>query len=134
MENKSSFQFKGYIITKSNFELKDGDSNELNIEVGVNGELDEKEKKFNLTMKIHVNSDDKSIDIYIESKGNFEYENIPEDQLNNFLFMNAPAILFPYLRAYITSLTSFSGVRPIILPTLNLQGIKEELNNNTVRI
>jgi preprotein translocase subunit SecB len=133
MEKKSNFQFKGYIITKSNFELKDGDSNELSIEVGASGELIEDEKQFHLTLKVQVKSDDESVSIYVESDATFEYGDIQGEQLNNMLFMNAPAILFPYLRAYITNLTSYSGVRPIILPTLNLQGIKEELENNTLR-
>ena len=52
------------------------------------------------------------------------------DKLSRFLYLNAPAIMFPYLRAYISSLTALSGINPITLPTLNLSGLKSELESN----
>ena len=56
---------------------------------------------------------------------------IEEKQLNNYFYINAPAILFPYIRAYITTLTSLSGLKPIILPTLNLIGLGKDLADHT---
>ena len=51
--------------------------------------------------------------------GIFEFD---EDLTNKQLFFsqNAPAILFPYIRAYISALTALSGIPTITLPTLNL--------------
>jgi len=56
------------------------------------------------------------------------------DNLNSFFFMNAPALLFPYLRAFISTLTNLSGFEPINLPTLNMSGLGEELKKNTSNI
>lgn len=44
------------------------------------------------------------------------------------LEINGTAILFPYLRSFITTLTSNAGIPPLVLPTLNIQKIIEEKN------
>ncbi len=44
--------------------------------------------------------------------------------------MNAPAILFPYIRSYISTLSTLSGLSPIVLHTLNLTSLKDELLDN----
>ncbi|MFZ2727026.1 MAG: protein-export chaperone SecB [Methylococcaceae bacterium] len=38
---------------------------------------------------------------------------------SNFVKINAPAIAYPFLRAYISNLTLNSGFSPVILPTIN---------------
>lgn len=50
--------------------------------------------------------------------------------LPHYFAVNAPAILFPYIRAYISLLTSLSGVGTVLLPTLNLSSLSKELLNN----
>ena len=45
---------------------------------------------------------------------------IDEDfKISDFPKVNAPAIAFPYLRAYISNLTLQSGFEPVILPSIN---------------
>ena len=53
-------------------------------------------------------------------------QDIDEKMRASFFNVNAPAILFPYVRAHITTLTSLSGIKPIILPTLNLSSRNEQ--------
>lgn len=38
---------------------------------------------------------------------------------SDFVKVNSPAIAFPYLRSFITTLTTNSGVHPFILPAYN---------------
>lgn len=53
--------------------------------------------------------------------GLFEFDRDVDEKLKSTFFnSSAPAILFPYVRAYVTTLTGLSGVNPVILPTLNL--------------
>ena len=54
--------------------------------------------------------------IVLELAGRFDSEEDWNDQWET----NALAILFPYARTIISSLTSQSGREPIILPTVNL--------------
>jgi preprotein translocase subunit SecB len=57
--------------------------------------------------------------IYIVMDGCFL---VPEGasaiQISNYKHQSSPMILFPYLRAYITNITSASGLDPIILPSI----------------
>ena len=41
--------------------------------------------------------------------------------------LNGPAIVFPYIRSFISSMSSLSGFETITLPTLNLSGYREQL-------
>lgn len=56
------------------------------------------------------------------------------DNLGMFFYTNAPALLFPYIRAYISTLTNLSGFEPINLPTLNMTQLGKELEQNTSEI
>ena len=71
----------------------------------------------------------------MDTVSNFSFDSqIEITQLNKYFYMNAPAILFPYIRAYISTLSVLSGIEPITLPTLNLSGLGKELEKNTVEI
>ena len=53
------------------------------------------------------------------------------NDIPDFFYKNSIAILFPYVRAYISLVTTQANVPGIILPTYNLSGLEEELRNNT---
>ena len=122
----SNFQFKGFSIKKSLMEIN-GETNEENLSVKfkAGGVLNKKEENFLLQLEIIL--DGETVNINIVSEGYFVYENMEEDLLSGFLFLNAPAILFPYLRAYISTLTNLSGIAPLTLPTLNLTSLRPQL-------
>ncbi|QJB42780.1 protein-export chaperone SecB [Chitinophaga oryzae] len=41
------------------------------------------------------------------------------------------ALVFPYLRAFITTLTSVANLNPLILPTYNLSNLGTQLKERT---
>lgn len=47
---------------------------------------------------------------------------------SSFIKLNAPAIAFPYLRSFISTLTSGSGFNPVVLPIINLS--RQNKGNN----
>ena len=47
-------------------------------------------------------------------------------KLSDFPKINAPAIAFPYLRAYISNLTLQSGLEPVMLPSINFVTLAKE--------
>lgn len=49
-------------------------------------------------------------------------DEITDDFINShFPSINAPAIAFPFMRSYISTITVNSGLKPLILPTINFQ-------------
>lgn len=71
---------------------------------------------FNLAIK------DKNFDLFVETVFHFELidEELTEEFKNSsFPIINAPAIAFPYLRAFVSNLTLQAGTLPVILPSIN---------------
>ena len=75
----------------------------------------------------------------IEKKGEFKtdisisgYCEIDDNhpQLDTILRVNAPAILFPYVRAQLSLLTAQPEMSPIVLPVVNFQKIYEHSKEN----
>jgi len=70
--------------------------------------------------------------VRINCKGLFEFKNVQTiEDIPDFFYKNSIAILFPYVRAYISLVTTQANVPGIILPTHNLSSLEEKLRNNT---
>lgn len=123
MTNIAKFRFKQYQIVKSNIEIKNPStiSDRLEISINKSEAINQDEHKYRLTFGVSVSDENKSLLIDILCHGFFDFEeDITDDEKKVFFNTSAPAILFPYIRAYISTLTTLSGVRGIILPTINL--------------
>lgn len=82
-----------------------------------------------------IEDKNKAININVQAIGNYLFEkSIELDQIDDFFFINAPALLFPYIRAYISTLTNLSGFEPINLPTLNMTKLGDDLKRNTSEV
>lgn len=68
----------------------------------------------------------------IECNANFEFSGlISFEEVPPFFYTNSIAILFPYLRAFISTVTLQSNNIPVILPTMNLSSLEGKLRENT---
>ena len=52
-----------------------------------------------------------------------------EFKTSSFPKVNAPAIAFPYLRAFVSNLTLQSGLNPVMLPSINFIKLAEGTNS-----
>ena len=117
-------QLKNWKIANLSMSLLDErtkrDNDSFDLESGNFFSDDEENNTFGVAFKLNIN--DRSFDLIIEAFFNFEIvdEKITEDfKLSSFPKINAPAIAFPYLRAFVSNLTLQSGFSPIILPSVN---------------
>lgn len=130
---KSTFQFSDYKINKSVIELKkDGFNDNFNVNFLPSGIIDKINSAFYLNLIIQINNEDntRSIEIDVTATYSFDVSESTE-KLSLFFYTSAAAILFPYIRAYISTLTNLSGHGSINLPTFNLTGLGEILRQNT---
>lgn len=121
--NTAKFRFSGYQILKSNIEIKDPNniSDNLDIKFKRSSGVNEIDNKYKLDIDIIIQDENNNLIVEATCNGFFEFDkNITDKEKNVFFNTSAPAILFPYIRAYISTLTTLSGMRPIILPTINL--------------
>jgi len=130
---KSAFRFEKYSITRSVIDRKSNETPEsLQIGFEPKGTHYRNEGKFELFLGVHIEDEAKSLSIEVDAIAIYVLEGeVSEKMLSTFFYLNAPAILFPYLRAYVATLTTLSGMPPINLPTLNLTQLAPELEKNT---
>ena len=70
-------------------------------------------------MEVLIENEEKTLRIQVGILGIFESD-VDITKEKSFIEVNAPAIIFPYIRAYVSNLTSMSGIQPILLPTYNM--------------
>ena len=132
----SKFQFKGYRINRSLIELDENSNFEnLKISFAVSGLVKRVENLFILNLSITIKNNENNLNIEVDTIANFLFEKVENiDDISSFFYNNSSAILFPYIRAYISTLTNLSGNRSITLPTMNLTNLADELRANTTII
>ncbi len=92
--------------------------------------FENKENEFAVAIKVSIVN--LLFNLNVETYFTFHLdEKITEDfKLSDFPKVNAPAIAFPYLRAYISNLTLQSGFEPVILPSINFVKLSEQRKKN----
>lgn len=53
-----------------------------------------------------------------------------KEEIKALLSVNGTSVLFPYLRATITSITASAGIDPIVLPTFNIHTLLERSSSS----
>ena len=82
---------------------------------------------------VSINESDKNnssgINIKITMVGAFEIDDNSQFPIEQFANINAPAIIFPFIREHLASLTMKAGINPpILLPPINFVKMAEEQN------
>lgn len=118
----AQFRFLNYIISETSIHINEDlePSKKLNIQFQQKVAVNEESGKMRFEMTVSVQDIKKVLDIKVTTIAFFEYDqSLTKAQKDSFFMHNAPAILFPYVRAYISSLTAQAGIDTIILPTIN---------------
>lgn len=136
--NNVAFKFENYRFVKANLDLTAlDDKHEMALDVAFNpkGEFVQEEAlyKLHLSAEIKVRREDKEIEMAsVECVAEFRFaDKVTVDQIPDFFYPNCIAILFPYIRAFVSTLTLQANIMPIVLPTMNLTSLKDKLKINT---
>lgn len=86
---------------------------------------------FDFTASNIVN-DQKNIVVNVVCKALFHFNNTYSfSDIPEYFYANSIAIIFPYVRAFVSTVTLQANIAPIILPTLNLSALRDALKSNT---
>jgi len=89
---------------------------------------------FKIVQELRLKADG-IFELFVLAIGTFELdEKISEIERNQFVNANAPAIMFPYMRSFITTLTANLGnvTGTLTIPTQYFKGILEEITNDQI--
>lgn len=89
--------------------------------------LDENPREYNILFKLSFEYQ-AGVAFNVEFLSTFQTDgDISEDFKNSpFVFVNSPAIAYPFLRAFVSNILLMSGYQPLMLPTINFQKIHSE--------
>ena len=132
MSSPSEFKFLGYRVSRINFELKDdfyshpiGNFNQA-IEIQQNFSQDN-ERFVEIILNIKITNEKETFNFTLSIKGGFEaIKEMPEELFKSLYTVNAPAILYPFARAIITTYTAQANIPPVILPAVNFMPNSKE--------
>lgn len=137
MENNiqhSPFRLNQFLVADFRITRKPVNPGEIKLHIRPAGKLDRKKKTFTLQLDVEVSDENKAFDIKLTAVGIYQFKDelVEEHELSNYFLVNAPAIMFPYIRAYISTVTALSGLHAVNLPVLNLTELQEQLKSNIV--
>lgn len=121
-EKHADLIFQKYRIGESRIRLDvEAPRIEGKIEINVNKETKQTdEDKYLIKLETYIINESKTLEIEVTMYGYFEISpKVSPEIRRSFVELNAPTIMFPYIRAYISSLTGLSGLSPVIIPAVN---------------
>ena len=132
----SPFTLDNFTVTESHISRKPlGKKKKFDLQINPSAIIHDKTKIFELILKVFVSEKSERFKAHVEAHGFFSYKDVSEDpKLKDLFYFNAPAIIYPYIRAYISSLTALSGMEAITIPVLIMGGLKKELEENTITL
>lgn len=96
---------------------------QLNFNVGANKLSDD---TYEVTLHFEGEAKSDSSGIYqldLVYAGVFRLENFPEERLRPFLFVECPAVLFPFVRRLIADLTREGGYPPLLIDPIDFAAL-----------
>lgn len=108
---------KGIIISEGTFKRSEEDIQDIELKVMVNHDIEQiSENEYKITLDLTVSDTDKQLSVFVKGIGIFE----TEQENQTLIERNTIAIMFPYLRSYVSTLTTQPGMAPIVLPPMNV--------------
>lgn len=121
----AKFRFNSYKVTKTEININPNivKPGKLSVHFDTEGQPIRDSNKYQLAITTAINDNQDNVSIKVRVEADFEYDNIREEILEEMFTSNGPIILFPYIRAYISSVTALSGIAPITMPTFNFSKV-----------
>ena len=135
MSQRAAFQLETYIFNDIKLFFEDQKPKDISVFFHPKGEFDSENKTFDLTLVFHAadNENNDNPFITVNCVGTFKFEGVNTiEEIPSFFYKNAIAILFPYIRGFVSSLTALANITPLILPTYNLGELEGPLRESTV--
>lgn len=131
----AAFSIINYQFDKVEIDLSHHKGSDLSVSFEMDGVFMQETAQYELIFSVKVgHNEEENPFARVRCKGMFEFENVSSlDDIPDFFYTNSIAILFPYVRAYISLVTTQANVPGIILPTYNLSDLKDGLKKNTTQ-
>lgn len=130
---KTAFKLDEYHFTKASLDFNIPEKAELGIEFSPRGVFSSGNSTYELDFDVKVECKETSTEVInVSCAALFSFnEKVAISDIPEYFYPNSLAIVFPYIRAFVSTMSLQANVRPIVLPTVNLMGLTEELKEKT---
>ncbi|MCU0349271.1 MAG: protein-export chaperone SecB [Flavobacterium sp.] len=134
--NKAAFSLEKYRFDKVTIDFSNKTSNDLDISFEPSGKFDFQTSSYELNFSFIAHNDNlESPFVKVECIALFKFdEKIDFENIPTYFYRNSIAIIFPYLRAFVSTVTLQANIPPIVLPTMNLSALEAPLKENTIQV
>lgn len=133
---KAAFQIEGFYFDQVRINHSNQENTKLGIDFKPSGIFHTSASlyKLNLEFKaINKENDTENELVKLTMVALFKFENVTtKEEIPDYFYRNAIAIVFPYIRAFVSNITLQANSKVIILPTMNLSNLEKPLKENTV--
>lgn len=119
----SEFRFLGYRVHEVSYRLdKKPLAEKVNIRIDAHHHFRSEDSRFvEVELECEVKTEDEGFVLSVTMCGGFKASDAMSDELfKNVSHVSAPAVLYPFLRAFVSTLTAQAGIQAITLPLVNL--------------
>jgi preprotein translocase subunit SecB len=135
---QAAFSFNDFKVPQFSFNASNDDKSEIILGLSPSGEYHVKKGIFIVRLEFisHNKTSPDRLIFELKSVSKFEFQPAPPDleSIPPFFYKNAIAIIFPYLRAFISTLTLQSNSKVLKLGLMNLSDLEEPFKESTVMV
>jgi preprotein translocase subunit SecB len=135
--DKTAFKFSKFRVSKFSFSEPDNDHTGYDMEFQPSGIYNTKTGQFDVLINFKANdknnTDKVIIDINVIAEFKFDSV-ITQEEIPTFFYTNSIAVAFPYIRAFISTLTMQANSNVLMLGLINFTGMADPLRDNTILI
>ena len=132
---KAAFALDNYLFSQVGIDYskkQNTEDKEINIDLNPSGILYEDDSIYVLTLLFKASTPNNEPFVEIKCEANFSFNmKVNKNTIPDFFYKNSIAILFPYIRAFVSTVTLQTNSEPIVLPTMNLSSLEHPLKENT---
>lgn len=133
---KANFSLENIVYDRVVIESTNLPMDSIDINFLPSGIFNSKKQTFDLKLVFTAYDEKSGIEnsfISLTLTSTFQFVNVSnKEQIPEYFYDNSIAMVFPYIRAFVTSIVFQANLkRKIILPTMNLVGIGQSLELNT---
>jgi preprotein translocase subunit SecB len=133
---KAAFNIVNYQITDFSFHTPEVDSDGIQVSFDPKGEYSRSNNTYKLTINFRAYTDSEQREQVISTSLIAWFQFAPIEtalpEIPDFFYRNSIAIVYPYLRSFVSVLTIQAQVKHLLLPVLNLSSLENKLRDNTV--
>ena len=114
---ESPLVLKNIMITEGTFKRSEDSLEDVELQVNVSHNVNQiSDREYKIILELSVADPQGKLSVFVKGMAIFE----TEQKTRTLIERNTLAIMFPYFRSYVSTLTTQPGMTPIVLPAMNI--------------